>query len=707
MTDPPGVLVPALVAYPRIEQWLSIDAQSRVTIFSGKVEVGQGIRTALVQLVADELGVVPGRVSVAPADTDHSPDEGITSGSRSIEESNRSVRRAAAEARRLLLLRAAERLAVPSDDLRVEDGCVIAPRGDRVTFGELVDPDLLSTQITGQARLTPAADLRLIGTSLPRVDLPGKLEGAPVFVNDFELPGMVHGRIARPPNAGARLLGLDVAQVRAMAGILEVVRDGSFVGVVAEREEQAIGALKRLRRIARWADGDAPRESRDFLLAEPSEEIVVHAQEAAPDRSDAVSELHGQYSRPYLAHASLAPSCAVARFADRRFEVWSNSQGIYHLRQELAKVLGVEQRSVRVVHVEGAGCYGASGADDAALDAALLARGLPGRPVRVQWMRDDEFAWEPYGTPMVVRLRAGVDAAGSIVEWNHRVWGNGHRDRRSADGPPTVTNLLAARHLARALQPSVAPAPPNPLLAGGSNAAPIYDFPNQRIVNHYVPRTPVRVSALRSLGAHINVFAIESFMDEIAESVGADPVAHRLRYLTDPRASAVIERVAAGAAWPRRGSAGSGTGLGIGFARYKNTGAYVAVAAEVEIGDDLQLTRVWVAVDPGLAVNPDGVVNQAEGGVLQAASWTLKEEVTFRGASVASRGWDTYPILRFGEAPEVHVTLVSRRDQPPAGVGEAFAGPTAGAIGNALYQATGVRVRDMPFTRERIARAMA
>lgn len=705
----PERTLPAILrAYPRLDCWLDIDRDGNVTGLTGKVEFGQGIRTALCQLIAEELDVPLERVSVASVDTSRSPDEGVTSGSRSIEESNEALRRVAAEARLVLLRAAATRLRVPVDDLAVSDGVVSARDGRSVGYGELADGKLLATEITGEAQVKRAGQYRVVGQSTPRVDLAAKVVGAAVFVQDLVLPGMLHGQIVRPPTTGSRLVGLDEDEVLALPGVRAVVRDGSFIGVVATREEQAIRALRRARRIATWAEDheNALPVGPQFLLDQPTDDIVVTERRAAGPRPAGVREFSAEYTRPYLAHASLGPSCAVAVFDGGRVTVWSHSQGPHHLRQELAKVLGLEAAAVRVIHEEGAGCYGANGADDAALDAVLLARALPGEPVRVQWMREDEGAWEPFGTPAIVRLRASLDEDGGVVDWVHELWGNGHRDRPGPDAPPDVSGLLAARHLAKPHTPAVAPRPSSPGAGGGRNAAPCYDFPNQRVVNHYVPYTPIRVSALRSLGAHANVFAIESFIDEIAATTSVDPVAYRLRYLEDPRARAVLEAVAHASDWPTRSKAHDGRGLGVGFAQYKNTGCYVAVVVEVEIGDELRLVNAWATVDAGLIVNPDGLANQVEGGILQAASWTLKEEVRFDSSKVTSTTWDTYPILQFSEVPRVHVALIDRPDEPPLGVGEAIAGPTAGAIGNAFFAATGVRLRDMPFTRERILRAL-
>jgi len=384
--------------------------------------------------------------------------------------------------------------------------------------------------------------------------------------------------------------------------------------------------------------------------------------------------------------------------------VWCHSQSIFPLRSDLAQTLGVEPAAVTVVHGEGAGCYGHNGADDVALDAALLARALPGRPVRLQWMREDEFGWEPYGSAMVVKTRATLDDKGCVTDWQFDVWSYPHSARPGAkDG----VSLLAASYLA---QPPRIAAPGNPPLpAGGShrNAIPIYDFAQQCITNHLVTRSPLRVSALRSLGAHVNVFAIESFMDELAHAAGADPVEFRLRHLKDARARAVIETVVQKSGWRERSQAGGARGRGIGFARYKNLGSYVAVVAEVDVEAELRVTRAWAAVDVGLVINPDGVINQIEGGIIQAASMTLKEEVRFDRDGIVSRTWDDYPVMTFAEAPDVEVTLLDRPDLPPLGAGEGAAGPTAAAIANAVFAALGARVRELPLTRTRVIAALA
>jgi CO/xanthine dehydrogenase Mo-binding subunit len=690
----------------RLDRWLRINRDGTVTAFPGKVEIGQGILTALAQIVAEELDVALERLRLAPADTTYSPDEGMTSGSQSITDGGVALRYAAAEARFLLLQRAAVRLGVSLEQLSVADGVVSARSGGSVSYWDLATDDLLAREATAEISPKPASQHTVIGTPAPRRDIPAKVSGAPVFVHDLDLPGMLHGRIARPPSYDARLVELDEAEVRSLPGVVSLVRDGSFVGVIAAREEQALRALARVKRLARWEEKTVLPETTDprFLLQEATEDEVISEKRDAGAAARGAKTLEAEYTRPYIAHAALGPSCAVARFENGRYTVWTHSQGIYPLRNDLAGVLAMDKERIAVIHMDGAGCYGHNGADDAALDAVLLARAVPGRPVRVQWTREDEFMWEPYGPAMVVKLRAALDSAGNITDWNEDIWSNSHSTRPSGLGG---INLLAAWHLSQPFKPSP---PRNPPLPGGGshrNAIPIYAFPNQRVTNRLVKRMPVRVSALRALGATANIFAIESFMDELAAAAGADPVEFRLRHLEDPRARAVIETVAAKAGW-RKGEKGDGVrGRGVGFARYKNGACYLAVIAEVEAGNDIAVKRVWAAIDAGLVINPDGLINQTEGGIIQASSWALKEAVRFDRSRILTSNWNDYPIITFEESPQVEVTIVNRPELPPLGAGEGQQGPTAAAIANAICNAMGVRLRDMPFTRERVLAALA
>ena len=688
---------------PRLSQWLHVHRDGTVSIYSGKVEIGQGILTALAQIAAEELGIAVERIRMVPADTALSPDEGVTSGSLSIQDSGVALRRACAQARTLLLERATARLGVSGGDLRVEDGSVQAA-GRSTSFWECADDALFDRDVEETAALRSPRDYRVVGKPAPRRDLPDKIAGRPRFIQDMALPGMLYGRVVRPPHNFAGLISLDDSKVKSMPGLAAIVRDGGFVGVLAEREDVAISAQHALRVAASWRQADPlPQDVHAWLREHAAEHRVISEKENADARSRATRALEASYTKPFLSHASIGPSCAIAQIDDGKLMVWTHSQGIFNLRRDLALALGMREDAIVVRHAEGAGCYGHNGADDAALDAALLARAAGGRPVQVQWARDDEFAWAPCGPAMALSLRAALDAHGGIVDWEHELWSNGHSSRPGRADDPA---LLAAWHLARPHKRPSAINMPLPAGAADRNAIPIYDFPSQRVVDHYVREMPVRTSALRSLGAYANVFAIESFMDELAQTAGIDPIAFRLRHLKDPRGRAVIEAAAWRAEWDRWKPA-EGRGHGIGFARYKNLGAYCAAVAEVEVGHDVRVERLILAVDVGLVINPDGVINQIEGGAIQSTSWTLKEQVKLGARGIASLGWEDYPILKFSEAPVVEVELIDRPELPAVGAGEAAQGPTAAAIANAVAHALGLRMRDLPLTHERIAAAIS
>ena len=675
----------ALTDAKRLSQRVHFERDGTVSVASGKVELGQGILTALAQIAAEELDVRLERIRMLPASTAHSPDEGVTSGSLSIQDGGKALRMACAELKALVLQHAAKLLGVGAAELRIEDG-TIHGGGETVTYWELSG---VEGEIPGGAPLKSPASYRTVGANVLRLDLPGKFAGRASYVQDMVLAGMLHARVVRPSKPFKRLVSVaDTPNVR-------VVRDGSFLGVLAEREEDAIAAAAKLRARCVWEDGPAHPEDIYAWLKEHVAERHI-SKEKADDAAKArgAQIVKASYTKPYIAHASIGPSCALARWKGEKLEVWTHSQGIFGLRQDLAKVLGMREQDIVVTHAEGAGCYGHNGADDVALDAALLARAADGRPVRLQWMREDEFAWEPYGAAMAFELEASLDREGNIVSWRHEFWSNGHTHR---PGRATLPTLTAAAQLAKPfdLSPAVNPALP----AGGAdrNCIPLYEFPDLLVANNYVKEMPLRSSSLRSLGAFGNVFAIESFMDECARAAKADPIEFRLRHLRDPRGRAVIERLAE--AW-RQWKPAEHRGRGIAFAKYKNLGAYCAVMAEVEATHELRVTRLVAAVDVGLPVNPDGVMNQIEGGCIQAASWTLKE--AYRPGVV---GWEDYPILRFTEVPRVEVILL-RNEFNSVGAGECTMGPTAAAIANALHDALGVRVRELPLTPERIARAI-
>ena len=689
----------------RLAQWLKFRVEGYIEIFSGKVEIGQGILTALAQIVAEELDVSLDQVRMMPASTSMSPDEAITSGSLSVQESGTALRHACAETRAIYLNAAAARLGTPIETLSVDNGRIVSTTGGETSYWELVDNDLLDRDATGQVAPKPASAHRVVGMPIARLDLSDKVFGRPCFIHDLELPRMLHGRVLRPPSADATLLDLDEAKVCALPNVVTVVRDGSFVGVLAESEAGADAALKELAAGATWHQGTSlPDEASlaSWLMAQEAETSIVDSKVAAATRPVART-MNARYSRPYLAHGSIGPSCALAQVQESGLRVWTHSQGVFNLRRDLAPALGLAENQVVVQHVQGAGCYGHNGADDVAFDAARLARAAGGRPVRVQWSRADELAWAPFGPAMVIDVEADLDAEDSVVAWRHTIWSNGHTSRPGRGKTPA---LLGAWHLAKPFErlPAI-----NPPAAGGGgaerNSIPLYTFPAWQIVNHWVMAMPLRASALRSLGAYANVFAIESFIDELVATVGADPVAFRLRYLNDPRARAVIERAAAKAGWADRKKR-EGIGRGVGFARYKNAGAYCAVVAEIEADTEIRVRRLVIAVDVGLVINPDGLANQIEGGAIQATSWTLKEAVRFDRTRVTSESWETYPILHCSETPAVEVEIVSRSDCPAAGAGEAAQGPTAAAIANAVFDSLGIRVRDLPLTGERIRAAM-
>jgi len=698
----------SLAGNPMLDAWLSLNGDGTVTVMTGKVELGQGILTALAQIAAEELALPLARVRMLSGDTAATPDEGFTSGSQSIEYGGTAVRLAAAEARAILLERAAQRLGVAAAELTLADATVKAPDGRSLSYGELAKDGMLHREATAAAQPIPPLEHKLVGKAVPRLDIPAKVTGSAIYVQDMRLPGMLHGRVVRPPRYGAALASLDETAVRQLPGVVALVRDGSFLGVVAEREEEAVRAREALMRAARWEGGAALPETdgiHAYLRSQPHEDTVVS--EKAGEAPAEARALGASYTKPYIAHASIGPSAALAEFREGALTVWSHTQGVFPLRRDLAKALRLPLGAIRVAHAQGSGCYGHNGADDVALDAALLARAVEGRPVRVQWMREDEFAWEPYGAAMTVELEAGLAADGSIVRWRHEVWSNTHSTR---PGEAEGDNLLASWHLASPDRPARPHGIPQPNGGGDRNAVPLYDFPNQRVVSHLIPAMPLRVSALRTLGAYANVFAAESFMDELAAASGADPVAFRLRHLTDARARAVIETAAEKAGWRAGMKSDGARGRGIGFAKYKTLSSYVAVVAEVAIdrgSGEVRVPRAIVAADSGQIVNPDGLANQIEGGIIQATSWTLKEEVRFERAGIASRDWAGYPILTFPEVPAVELTLIDRPEEKPLGAGEAAAGPIAAAIANAFAHASGVRIRDLPLTPQRVKAALA
>ena len=703
-----GELPANLKANPRLARWLRFDAAGFIELSPGKVEIGQGILTALAQIAADELDVDLTRIRMIPVTTAASPNEGTTSGSLSVEQSGSAVRHASAQARAIYLAAAARRLGVAAEMLTIEDGTIVGPGNLRTSYWELADAALLQRDAIGGAAPEPPSARRVAGTPAARLDIPDKVFGRPRFVHDLVLPGLLHGRVVKPAGPGAKLAALDEAVVRARPGIIALVRHGSFAGVVADTEAAAEAGADALRKAATWSGAPMlPDETKlaQWLKGEPVQTTIVEERTAQTPVPSART-VRRQYSRPFIAHAAMAPSCAIAQWSGPdRLHIWSHCQGAYGLRADTALALGIAPENIVVEHVEGAGCYGHNGADDVAFDAVLLARAaeVGGRPVRVQWSREDELAWAPMGAAMAIELEADLDAGGDIVDWRGQVWSNGHVSRPGRMPIPTV---LSASLLAKPFERLIAFNPPMAMGGGAErNSVPLYDFASMRVMCHRLLTMPIRTSALRTLGAFANIFAIESFMDELAAERGENPLAFRLRYLKDERARGVLQAAAKRAGWnewKRR----EGAGHGIAFGRYKNFGAYCAVVAEVEGDAEIRVRRLVVAVDVGEVVNPDGVANQMEGGAIQATSWTLKEAVRFDRQRITSDTWETYPILHFSEVPAVEVEILNRPEERSLGAGEAAHPPTAAAIGNAVFDALGVRVRDLPITRERIIAAM-
>jgi nicotinate dehydrogenase subunit B len=704
-----------------LDGWLRINENGTVTVYTGKIELGQGILTALAQIASDELDVAYERIEMVSADTSRSPDEGMTAGSLSVENSGTALRFACAEARSLLLGAAAKKLDTAPESLRVADGVVSAETA-KLTYWEIARDANFKREATGKVQPKPSSQLKVVGLSVPRRDIPGKMTGKPSYVQDMRLPNMVFGRVVRPPSHGAQLVSCAEAAVRAMPGVVAVVCDGNFLAVAATREEQAIAAARSLRESAQWRAGPALPPSGaalfEHLQKVRSVDTVVNEKAPTSAAGGQVTTVEATYTRPFQAHASMAPSCAVAQMSDGKLTVWTHSQGVFPMRQDLARVVRMPESAITAIHVEGAGCYGHNGADDVACDAALLSRATGGKPVKLQWSREDEFAWEPYGSPMVMKMKARVDESGSIVYWQHDVWSHPHSTR---PGSQSGSNLLGGWYIADPVKAVTPVNSPQPSGAADRNAVPLYDFPSQKIVLHYLPDMPIRTSALRTLGAYANVYALESFIDELAAQAGADPVEFRLKHMKDERARAVIEAAASKAGWQPDRNAGararelqrkgeSSKGRGIAFAKYKNLAAYVAVVADVTIErrtGKIRVERVVAAVDAGRIINPDGVTNQIEGGIIQSTSWTLKEAVRFDRQQVTTRSWADYPILTFQEVPAVEVVLLNRPDERSLGTGEGSQGPTVAAIANAVANATGARLRDLPFTPDRVKQAIA
>ena len=692
----------SLIDNPILSQWIAFEQPGRVRVGSGKVEIGQGILTALTQIAAEELDVRPEQINLVSGQTDISPAEGFTSGSYSIAVGGASIRLVCAEVRSLFLDQVAEELRCPVSELSIEDGRFLrAGKETGRDYWSMAGEIMLDRRASGTAPVKRPSTYRIVGKHLPRLDLPAKVAGTG-FIHDIATENLMHARVLRQPWRGANLAALDESAVRRAAGTpIEIIREGEFVAFTSGSELAVMRASEAARALAQWQGGAQPPAdvgSPAWLKRQASRDKTTDT--GKPGRAPAGRMVEASYSRPFLTYGSIGTSCALAEFKDGALKAWSHSQGPAVLREWLARALGLPSAQVNVFHRQGAGAYGHNTADDAAFDASFIAMRHPGRTVRVQWSREDEFAAAPISTAMAIKLSATLDKDNKPADWKIEIWSPPHAQRPGMNGN---SNLLGAAALPNA--PPLNPLGDVPDERGGGatrNAVAIYDLPRHRLIHHLLPEVPMRTSSLRGLGAWANVFAIESFIDELADIAGEDPVNYRLSLLTDPRARRVVETAARLSGWFEQRKLPEGRARGFGFARYKNIASFAAVVVEVEVDEDINLKKIWCAADAGLVIAPDGARNQLEGGIIQGASFVMREQVRFEDGRVANQTWDDYPILRFSDIPEIEIELIDNPNEPTLGLGEASVGPTGAAIGNALARALGRRIRDLPLTRERI-----
>ncbi|MBR0784839.1 xanthine dehydrogenase family protein molybdopterin-binding subunit [Bradyrhizobium iriomotense] len=698
------------VASDQVDAFLSIDADGQVTVYSGKVDLGTGLRTALTQIAAEELDVPLDQVNLIQGDTALTPDQGPTWGSLSIQNGGMQIRKAAATARKALAEMAAQRLGVSAAGLRIEDGSIKA--GDRsISYAELVGGSTFSLKVDKDAPVKDPALYAIAGKSVPRVDIPPKATGHFTYMQDFRVPGMLHGRVVRPLAIGAKLENVDGSSVNDVPGFVKVVREGNFLGVVATTEWGAIQAARKLK--ATWSKWEGLPERTHLwehvrATRVNSDEISSNVGNSANALSDAPKRISATYDFAIHTHGSLGPSCAVVEIIEGKITCWSASQAPHRLRNQLAAMMAIPLDNVRCLYIEGSGCYGRNGHEDAAGDAALLSRAVGGRPVRVQWMRADEHGWDPKGPPILVDLRAGLDRAGQVVAWESESF-------VPEDGlkpVPLVAATLAG--LPSATEPPLQYVRAKFQNVFAENSAIPYTLANVKTVAHLLAETLFRPSWIRSPGRLQSTFANECFMDELAASVEADPLEFRLAHLDDARGIELLQRLTTLAKWqnrpsPQKGGGGIAQGRGISYVKYELGRTYVGAVAEVEVDrrtGEISVQRFFVVHDCGQIINPDGVKNQIEGNIIQTVSRTLKEEILFDRSAVTSLHWATYPILTFPEVPDVIIELIDRPNERPWGAGEPAATIVPSAISNAVFDALGVRLRSVPFTPVKVLAAI-
>jgi nicotinate dehydrogenase subunit B len=695
---------PAKTVSPdEVDGFLRVDQSGAVTLYSGKVDLGTGVRTAMTQIVADELDVPLNAVSVIEGDTALTPDQGTSSGSNSIQLGGAQIRLAAATARHALLQQAAANLNVDVNDLSIADGIVTSKSsGKTVKFGDLIGGKAFSLKLDKGAQTKNSADFKVVGKPIARLDIPAKVTGQFTYMQDFRMPGMLHGRVVRPPAIGATLQSVDESSVHDGAGVVKVVRVGNFIGVVAESEWGAIKAAQQLKtEWSKWEGLPDQASLWDHVRATKivKEDVTSNVGDAATALTQGAKRLKATYDFAIHTHGSIGPSCAVVEIKEGMLTCWTASQATHNLRKQLAAMLSMPEANIRCIYIDGSGCYGRNGHEDAAADAALMARAV-GRPVRVQWMRADEHGWDPKGPPTLVDLEGALDASGNIIAWSSAFF--------HPQGASGTVDMVAA---------DLAELPHETSMAPGNivgNTALAYTLPNVRTVAHRLETTPFKPSWIRTPGRLQNTFANESFLDELAAAAGADPLEFRLRYLKDPRGVELLDRLARLAKWektgPKRESAGDvATGRGLSYVKYELVRTYVGAVADVEVNrktGDIKVKRFFVVQDCGQIINPDGVKNQLEGNMVQTLSRTLKEQVTFDRAQVTSLDWGSYPIITFPEVPEVIIDLIDRPNEKPWGAGEPSASVVPAAVSNAVFDAIGVRLRSVPFLPDKVKAAM-
>jgi nicotinate dehydrogenase subunit B len=691
------------VSLDQVDSFLAIDPGGHVTVYSGKVDLGTGVRTAITQIVAEELDVPPEHITVISGDTALTPDQGASNGSNSIQVGGVQIRQAAATARRALLDLAAKHLQVQPATLSVQSGQVTG-NGQKLPYGALLANRNFAMAVDKTAPTKNPADFKIVGTSFPRLDIPDKVTGRFTYMHNVTVDGMLHGRVVRPPAMEATLLTVDEASVKDVPGLVKVVRDGAFLGVIAKTEWGAIKAAQMLK--ATWTEwAGLPEQAKLFehVRATPiaKDEITSNAGDAATATDKAARKISASYDFAIHTHGSIGPSCAIVATTDGKLTCWSASQSTHNLRKQLAEMLSVPIDTVRCLYFDGAGCYGRNGHEDAAADAALLSRAVEGRPVRVQWMRADEHGWDPKGPPTLMDLSAGLDEQGEVVAWRS--------DLYTPNSTAPYAHLAAAALAGLPHEKGISPGG-----VTGDSAVP-YGFPNVHTVAHRLADTPFRPSWIRTPGRLQNTFANESFLDELAAAAGKDPIAFRLHYLKDPRGIELLHRLQTLSKWetrpsPVRDQTGDIVrGRGVAYVKYEMVRTYIGAVAEVEVNRKtgvIKANRFYVAHDCGQIINPDGVRNQIEGNVVQTVSRTLMEEVTFDRSKVTSLDWASYPIITFPDVPEVVMDLIDRPNEKPWGAGEPSTAVVPGAISNAVFDATGVRMRSVPMTPSKLLAAM-